>query len=532
MKSSLAYCGAILSGVLLGCAFPPVGWSWGVWVGLAPLLIAIERTAHRQRAWLLGYLAGLVFFLITLHPLVSAYTWAGWASETPQAFTARMQHQGWALHALWVLFAAGGAIFWGWWAYGLKALAPTGGWRVLLLAPSLWVLLPEWGRAQGGFGFTWACLGNAAAGVETVRQVAALGGVWLLSALIIIVNVGAAHLLLRHRAGWWKTPLVALGLLGLAWTGGAWYLGRPEPSPSPARSVAVLQYHQARYTTSDFLEIGLDRGYAELMREALRQSVDLVVLPESVTIGAVSLDETLSVTKPLEWQHLRSRWDAYVAALVMESPTVVVMGLDTVERGRDYNTLVAWTAAGPAGWYHKRRLVPFAEYHPNGWGTWVPQGRAAYHPGQGSQLIRAGGLVLGGFICQEVLLPWVARESVRDGATVLVSGGNDGVFGDPAVAEVHAEAARLRAVEAGRDLIRAMKTGVSAIIDRHGREIARSRSSATELLLGRVREARGLTPFVRFGNWVIWLAGFVVAWAALSRLKWSARLDRNRRHQV
>jgi len=523
MTSSVAYGCALFSGAMLGCAFPPVGWSWGVWVGLVPLLIAIERAADRQRAWLLGYLGGLVFFLITLHPLVSAHTWAGWASETPHAFTARMHRQWWLLHLLWMLFAAGGAIFWGWWAYGLKRLAPQGEWRALLLAPSLWVLLPEWGRAQGGFGFTWACLGNAAAGFEAIRQTAALGGVWLLSALIVVVNVGIARLVRRSDAGWWKPPLAALGLLGFSWAGGAWYLGRPEPSPTPPRSVAVLQYHQARYTTGDFLPIGLDRGYAELLGEALRQPMDLVAMPESAMIGAVRLDETLSTTKPLEWQHPRSAWDQYLAPLLADRPTVVIAGLDTVEQGRDHNTLVAWTASGAAGGYHKRRLVPFAEYHPTGWGRWAPHGRAHYHPGQGSQLIRANGLVIGGFICQEVLLPWVSRAAVRDGATLLVSGGNDGVFGDPAVAEVHAQAARLRAVETGRDLVRAMKTGVSAVIDRHGREVIRSRSSAPVMLLGTVQEAQGLTPFVRFGDWVVWTAGLLVAWGCL---------DRNRCHQV
>ena len=64
---------AILSGLLLGCAFPPVDLKWLVWMGLAPLLWAIDRCGRPRRAFVLGYLAGFLFFLITLHPLVSAH---------------------------------------------------------------------------------------------------------------------------------------------------------------------------------------------------------------------------------------------------------------------------------------------------------------------------------------------------------------------------------------------------------------------------------------------------------------------------
>lgn len=128
-------------------------------------------------------------------------------------------------------------------------------------------------------------------------------------------------------------------------------------------------------------------------------------------------------------------------------------------------------------------------------------------------------MVLGGFICQEVLFPSLIRQSVLEGATILVSGGNDGVFANPAVAQVHADAAQIRAVETGRYLVRAMKTGISAIIDPQGREQARSRSSEPALLLGMISPHQGMTPYVRFGDWLLWVAGLVIAgiWVGQSR---------------
>lgn len=522
--------GALVSGAALGCAFPPLRWTWGIWVGLVPLLCVIARTRNPQHVWAYGYLAGLVFFLCTLHPLASAHSWAGWAAETLETFSARMSRQWWWMQALWVLFACGGAIFWGWWAYLLHRLAPAGGLRGLVLAPSLWIMLPEWGRAQGGFGFTWSCLGNATADLAAIRQLASVGGVWLLSGLIVLVNAALADACTRRRAQRWVSILAATGLLVAGWAWSTWSLRAAESGP--ALKVAVLQYHQERYSTQDFLETGLDRGDAKMARQAVAQQVDLLVFPESVAIGAVSLDGTASRSKPPEWQHARASWDAQMAALLAGKPTVAVVGLDTVQNGQDYNTLVAWSESGALGWYHKQRLVPFAEYRPNGWGVEVLRGREAYRPGLGSQLIKTPHAIIGGFICQEVLIPAVTRSSARDGATLLVSGGNDGVFGDPAVAEIHADAARIRAVETGRDLVRAMKSGVSAIIDAHGAEVARSGSAEPELLFGSVHPRTGLTPYVRFGNWVVWAAwGAWILAVAGARVR-PRRLDRRRRPQV
>ncbi len=507
---------AVLSGILLGCAFPPVDCKPLVWVGLVPLLWVTMGTVRPRQACAIGYTAGLVFFLLTLHPLVSAHSWTGWAAESPAAFAHRMSRQWWFMQGIWIAFALWCALFWAAWAWVLRALAVRNGWRMLVLAPALWVLLPEWARAQTTFGFTWAFLGNAAADLAAIRQAAAAGGVWLLSALIVVFSAGLAHILMgRQGPARWRPLAVALGLVVVVWVGGAVSLRRPRGSANPVE-VAALQRHKVDYQTSDFSASGFDRSYAPMVEAALQRGARLVVLPESIALGVVSLDGSPSQTKPPEWQHARSAWDAQMAVLLKGTPAVLIIGLDTVEQGRDHNTLVAWNAHRTLGWYHKQQLVPFSEYQPWGWGPWAIRGRSQYVPGHGSQLIRVPGAVLGGFICQELLFPWVTRQSVRDGATVLVSGGNDGVFGDPAVAQVHADAAQLRAVETGRFVVRAMKTGISAIIDPHGQELLRSQSSEPVMLRWAIEPHEEITPYVRFGDWVVWVSLALSLWGAVT----------------
>src|SRR3989338_5328076 len=91
---------SLLAGVLLGLAFPPVDWKWLAWIGLVPLLWALHGS-HEQPArhvFLLGCAAGLPFFLMTLHPLVSVATWMGWASGTAQQLAARVSQQRGFMH--------------------------------------------------------------------------------------------------------------------------------------------------------------------------------------------------------------------------------------------------------------------------------------------------------------------------------------------------------------------------------------------------------------------------------------------------
>lgn len=58
----------------------------------------------------------------------------------------------------------------------------------------------------------------------------------------------------------------------------------------------------------------------------------------------------------------------------------------------------------------------------------------------------------------------------------------------------------MRAKEAGRPLLRATNTGISAIIDHSGRITARSRQFEETVVSGSVIPQQGATPYVKFGN--------------------------------
>lgn len=498
---------SVLSGLMLGLSFPPVDFKWLVWVGLSPLILVIFQETDGKRVFVFGAITGLVFFLMNLHPLVSAHSWTGWASESSEAFSRRMAQQWWFMQGIWVAFALWCAFWVGAWAWLLRHLCFNRPFRFLLVAPMIWIVAVEWLRMHTTFGFAWAFLGNATADLPAVRQLAAFGGVRLLSAVVVLFNVGLAMALKRPQStAYRRASLVAVILTTAAVLLGAARLR--EPISGSAITVAVLQRSKPSYAVEDFSRsTGFDKNYIPMIQQALEKKAALIMLPESIALGAMTLDGSPSSSKPQEWLHPLPAWNKQMADLLGASTAVIMLGIDTVEQSKDHNTLIAFSGDKTLGWYHKRRLVPFAEYEPWSWAPWAISGKSQYASGTGSQLIRLpDGLLAGGFICQEVLFPWVTRSSVRDGATVLVTGGNDGVFGDPAVARVHADAAQIRAVESGRYIIRAMKTGISGIIDPQGRETVRTESSEPAILFESVAPQHRQTPYTTYGDWIILLA--------------------------
>jgi apolipoprotein N-acyltransferase len=65
-------------------------------------------------------------------------------------------------------------------------------------------------------------------------------------------------------------------------------------------------------------------------------------------------------------------------------------------------------------------------------------------------------------------------------------------------------AARLKAIETGRDTVQSSPTGYSAFVDHNGRVTARTGLGDPGLLVGTVEARSGQTIFVRFGDeWLV-----------------------------
>jgi apolipoprotein N-acyltransferase len=205
----------------------------------------------------------------------------------------------------------------------------------------------------------------------------------------------------------------------------------------------------------------------------------------------------------------------------------LVMGLlrYDFDTGRYYNGVLALSGE-EAGWYYKRRLVPFGEFFPvppfvRRWMRLMNLAYSDMTPGAEDQpALSAAGVRVGVTVCYEDAYGAEQLAVLRE-AELLVNVTNNAWFGDSTAPHQQMQMARFRALEAGRFLVRATSNGITAIIGPDGQVVARAAQFVPEVLLGEVRPFAGLTPYARVGNWpVLALAALLVAVAvAVSRAR-------------
>jgi apolipoprotein N-acyltransferase len=192
------------------------------------------------------------------------------------------------------------------------------------------------------------------------------------------------------------------------------------------------------------------------------------------------------------------------------------------------NVLIALT--DPQQLYVKRHLVPFGEYFPvpNFIRDWMRLMNLPYNdvvPAADDQpMIAVGDERIAVTICYEDVFGAEQLGFLPD-ATLLVNVANDAWFGDSIGPHQHLQIARMRAAEAGRWLLRATNTGVTAVVDPRGRVAQALPQFEAAVLKHTVQGYTGATPYVRWGNWFVVIAA---VGAVVSQLPAAARFVRRR----
>jgi apolipoprotein N-acyltransferase len=118
--------------------------------------------------------------------------------------------------------------------------------------------------------------------------------------------------------------------------------------------------------------------------------------------------------------------------------------------------------------------------------------------GDGVLLTRAG--ELGVLISYEVFFADRASAAVRGGAEILLVPTNASSFRGRQVPEQEVAAARLRAVETGRDLVQAAPTGHSVIVSANGTTAKTSKLGPAAVATHTLHLRHGRTPYDRVGD--------------------------------
>ena len=122
-------------------------------------------------------------------------------------------------------------------------------------------------------------------------------------------------------------------------------------------------------------------------------------------------------------------------------------------------------------------------------------------------------------ISYEVFFADRGRAGVRAGGRLLLVPTNASSYVDAQVPAQQLAVARLRALETGRWVVQAAPTGYSAVIDHHGRVVARSGLGGAAVLRREVQLRTGRTVFVSLGSAPVLVAAAAILLAAHFRRK-------------
>ena len=135
----------------------------------------------------------------------------------------------------------------------------------------------------------------------------------------------------------------------------------------------------------------------------------------------------------------------------------------------------------------------------------------------GQALLQAKGFSIAPFICYEVVYPEFAA-SLAAQSDILLTVSNDAWFGRSIGPLQHLQMAQMRALEAGRWMIRSTNNGVTVLIDPQGRISEHMPAFEQATLYGEVTPMQGLTPYLQWRSWpLIVLCTVLLGWALFRR---------------
>ncbi len=464
---------------------------------MAPVLLAVggRFRVSARRAFLLGLLAGALYFTGTLYWLVETMTTFGGLSK-PLAIVAA---------ALLVAYLA---LFPGIFALIQWRLARTFGAIALLLAPAVWVAT-EMGRTYIWDGFPWELLGYSQASVLPVAQLASVVGVYGLSALVAGVSAACAFVATdATRRRWIVAGAAALVLVGTGLWGMARLTGGALTQQGTPIRVAVVQGNILQDDKwNPALSAPIMQRYIDMTREAIGRGARFILWPES--------------SMPFNYEEEPTRAEA-VRRLAREAHVTLLIGSDQIEKiqpvlaGKPpatqyYNAAFLVQPDGTTGAvYRKIHLVPFGEYVPLKRrlffvGT-IVEAVSDYSPGTDTVLLPVAGHQASTAICYEVIYSSLMRAFVTRGSELLTTITNDAWYGRSSAAYQHWQQASLRAIEEGRYLARAANTGISGFVDPYGRVLQHSGLFQSAVMTEDLRFLRARTIYSRIGDLVGWLS--------------------------
>lgn len=464
----------ILSSVLFFLVIPNEYFKYGNWIlsliCLTPLFIGLILSPDRKLPGFLGLLFGVLTSAMTYYWLAFFQDFSVW-TITGVSF-------GYALYFL-VFFP---------FLKRFTKCSPV--FRPLILA-SAWTVF-EYFKTAGYLGFPWGLMAYPSASLLPFVQIADITGVWGISFVVVLIQAVLAETVIdifalekpvtRRRKPvipvWNRNQWLAAAALVIVFMGyGTYRLGKKIPTHAVIEAVMVQQNIDSWISGNEVESLKIGQRLTRKALDAAEEPIDIVMWSET------------SFRRPFDENYDFYRQypeDGPFTAFLRDIDTYLFLGSPqrSPQKGGGYmnSVMLLHHEGGILELYGKQHPVPFAEHVPfwelegvrrffqnviglysGGWtlGTEYTLFELPLHSGE---TVRFGAP-----ICFEDAFPYINRRFILNGADLLVNLTNDSWSKQDSSQIQHFLAAYFRAVETRRVLVRSTNSGVSSVIDAHGR---------------------------------------------------------------
>jgi apolipoprotein N-acyltransferase len=469
LKEPLVY-KPLIAGLLLGISRLPLGLGFLVFFAFIPIISLLKKTSTYKQLFKAAVIFSFVYTAVCLH-WISLVTAPG-------------------LIGMFILFSIYFFLIFAL-IYFISKNHPH---FLYFSVAFVWISF-EYLQNFGEFSFPWFNLAYSLADYLPLIQLAEIGGVYLISGLVLLVNI-----LLYRMASNYRSSFIWLLTIFIIWGGyGVYRLQTIELKRHPQKVAIVQVSIPQKQKWQTFYEQKTLELYSEYTNLAIQEKPDLVIWPESAIPGYVLHNY---------------KYRNFVKNLALKHKTNIFLGFPDYRRAEgdhpsDYKYYNSCSQVDSQGRfsqpYDKNILVPFGERMPF-WDVFpflwnVHLGQANWEYGEGPKYFQFDDLKYSPLICFEIAFPILTKRIAQDNPDFLVNITNDAWFYRSAGTYQHAVMTKFRAVETRLQIFRAANTGYSLVVSPTGEILQKSELFEKTVLTDNILTYAGKTIFTKYLGW-------------------------------
>jgi apolipoprotein N-acyltransferase len=355
----------------------------------------------------------------------------------------------------------------------------------------------------GEFSFPWFNVAYSLGDYLPFIQPADIGGIYLLSALIILVNI-----LIYELRNNYKRNLITLITVIIIWAGYGFIRLQTMKLVKTDTKISIVQVSipQDKKWEQAYLDTTL-KYYEDYTILAAEQGSSLIIWPESATPMYL-----LRQAKYKRWILDQTR--TLKKDIFTGFPHYKYLAPDNSRKYKFYNAATRFDKNGkiyPP--YYKNVLVPFGEripllnVFPFLWN--IHLGQANWEYGEKQEFYDIEGNTYSPLICFEIAFEFLTTRMAKESVDFIVNITNDAWFKRSVGTYQHAIMTKFRAVETRKMIYRAANTGYSLIVSPTGEFLEKSKLFEKTILTSEIIKCNSNSFFTKYLFWfpVVFVVG-------------------------